>query len=224
MKPIVILLPCLNEENTISTTIYEIKKLVKNSIIIVLDDASTDSSISKLNKADRIILVQKRVCLSELVRIGFKESKKYNPEFVVHFDSDGQHNPSDINKLLKILKMKNADMIIGSRFLNNNPKMSILKKWGNKFFTNLINHITGLKLTDAQSGLRIMRFDLINKIKLISNYTYTHEEILLTMKLKGKIIEAPIKIIKRKFSGSRVVRNPFKYFFYALWDIIKIWR
>lgn len=219
MKLSVVILPCLNEQKTISSIISQIKKYLDNVIILVIDDASTDDSIKKLNGANKVILLKERVSLANLIKIGLKHSKKYNPNYVIHIDSDGQHNPKYLPKLIKKLEQKNADMVIGARSLN---KIPIIKRFGNMFFTGIVHLLTGYNLSDAQSGLRVIKFDLAKKFDLISNYTYTHEEIIIAKKFNKKVIEMPIKVNKRKHQKSRVAKNPIKYGLLALWDIMRV--
>jgi glycosyltransferase involved in cell wall biosynthesis len=219
MKLAVVILPCLNEENTVKNTIKQIKKHLKNVIIIVVDDASTDNSIKKLQGANKVILLKQRISLANLIKIGLEHAKHYYPDYIIHIDSDGQHNPKYLPKMIETLNQKNADMIIGTRSLNQIP---LLKRFGNIFFTGLIHLITGYELNDTQSGLRVMKYNFAEKLNLSSNFTYTHEEIIVAKKLNKKIIEMPIIVNKRQYQKSRIARNPIKYGLLALIDIVRV--
>jgi hypothetical protein len=222
IKKAVVILPCLNEEKTVNIVIKKLREVEKKSkikfIIIAINDASTDSTKNKINNADIKIHLEKKVCLSEIMRIGLKKTKEIKPDIVIHIDADLQHNPDDVIKLLKKIDEKTG-IVIGTRF-NNSNHFKIEKTISNHFFTSIINIITGLNLNDTQSGFRILNYDFIKKINLISSYTYTHEEIMLAKKLGYKIKEVPIKVNKRKYGNSRL--NYIKYLIISLYDIIRI--
>ena len=202
-----VILPCLNEGNTVKNIIKEIKLVSKQLnielFIIAINDASTDNSATKLKDADKIIEIKKRISLANVIKLGLQESKKINPDFIIHIDADGQHNPKYIPDLIKPILDKKADFVIGSRYLNNTNNKN-LKYYANKIFTRFVNLITKLNLTDSQSGFRALSKKVFKNMNLISNYTYTHEEILFAKKNKLKILEIPIKVKPRKFGKSKI--------------------
>ncbi|MEK6916201.1 MAG: glycosyltransferase family 2 protein [Nanoarchaeota archaeon] len=221
----VVIIPCLNEEKTVGKVIANVRKVFKRlkieSIIISIDDASSDDSIKQMQGSNEIVNLKNKVKLAEVIRIGLKHAARYNPDIIVHIDADGQHNPEDLIKLVKPILRDKADFVIGSRFLKKN-NMNIERKIGNVFFTSIVNLITGLKLTDTQSGFRVINYDCIKRIKLTSKYTYTQEEIIRTSNFGYRIKEVPINLRKRKYGKSKVITSPIKYGVLVLLDIVKI--
>jgi glycosyltransferase involved in cell wall biosynthesis len=227
IKKAVIILPCLDEENTVGEVIEKLRRISKKSkvkfIIIAVDDASIDITLKILERrADKIISLKKRKSLAEVIRIGLRTSLKYNPDVIVHIDADGQYDPAELPKLFDPIKKDDADFVIGNRDIWKLKHMPFLKKIGNSFFTKLVSIIIKEKLTDAQSGFRVIRGDAAKNIKLVSNYTYTQEEIIRGKKLGYRIKEIPIKFKERAYGRSRLIRSPFEYGIYVLFDIIKI--
>jgi glycosyltransferase involved in cell wall biosynthesis len=218
---VVVILPCLNEEKSVGKIIKEIKKHNKNIVIIAINDASTDKTLKKIYLADKVINLKKRISLSHVIRIGLSNSLKEKADIIVHIDGDGQHDPSQLNRLLQPILRNKADIVIGSRFMSGN-KMPFFLNIGNKYFTAIVNFITGLQLTDAQSGFRAIRSSVIRKIKIKSNYTYTQEEIIKASKLGFKIKEVSVFVKDRSYGKSKVTNNLLKYFILTHIDILRI--
>jgi glycosyltransferase involved in cell wall biosynthesis len=217
---VVVILPCLDEEKSVGKIIKEIKKCNKRVFIIAINDASTDNTSKQLKFADKVISLKKRISLSHVIRIGLANSLKEKADIIVHIDGDGQHDPRQLNRLLQPIIRNKADLVIGSRFMSEN-KMPLFLNIGNKYFTAIVNFITGLKLTDSQSGFRAIRSSVIRKIKIKSNYTYTQEEIIKTSRLGFKIKEVSVFVKDRSYGKSKVTNNLLKYFILTHIDILR---
>ena len=101
--------------------------------------------------------------------------------------------------------------------------MPIIKKFGNKAFSKVVSNITGMRISDAQTGFRAFTKDVAEKIKIASNHTYTQEQIIRAAKNKFRIKEVPIYFAKRK-DESRLMSNPFGYAIRAWINLIRTYR
>ncbi len=226
MKAIVII-PCLNEEKTIKKVIDKLRKVSKNSKInfkiIGVDDASNDNTLTILKKnADVVVQLKKRVPLVEVIKTGLKEALKHKADLLIHIDADEQYNAYQVLKLIEPISKKEADFVIGVRNVWKHKHMPFYKKIGNSFFTKLVSFLLDYNLKDAQSGFRVMKYDIIKHINLISKHTYTQEELIQVIKKGYKIKQIPINFNERKYGDSRLIKNPFEYAFRVFFDIIKI--
>ena len=226
MKSVVIL-PCLNEEKTLEKVINELRKvgsrLKLELIIIGIDDASEDNSLHILNKnCEKVISFKKKVSLAEVIRSGLKEAIKFKPGIIIHIDTDNQYKPSELAKLIKPIKLKQANLVIGYRKVWQENHIPILKKIGNTFFTRLVSIIIKEKVHDAQSGFRVLDYEFANNLKLTSKHTYTQEEIIRAKQLGYKIKQIPISFKDRKHGESRLINNIFNYGFNVVIDLIRI--
>jgi len=146
-------LPAYNEEKNIASVITKLKKITDS--IIVCDDGSSDmtSEISK-NLGAVVISHKKNMGYGAALRTIFQKSVELDSDILVTFDADGQHRVEDINKILQPLENNEADVVIGSRFLDNESKIPNYRKIGIKVITKVTNASLKKKLTDSQSGFR----------------------------------------------------------------------
>ena len=154
MSKIAIGLPAFNEEKNIASIITQLKK--KYTLIIVCDDGSSDLT-SEIAKEMGAIVVRHNTNLGygAAIRSLFLKANELNCDILVTFDSDGQHKISDIENVIKPIQNKEANIVIGSRFLGNvEGNLPTYRKLGIKAITNLVNSNTGNKITDSQSGFR----------------------------------------------------------------------
>ena len=208
MKKIAIVIPAFNEEKTIPQILRDIKTNFKTAEVIVVDDASRDKTF-RFCKDVRTIRHKKTLGVGVSVKEGIELALRFNPEAIVIIDADGEYGVGDISSLLEALET--SDLVLGSRFLRKRPHMKLLNKLGNIFFTAITSILIGQKLTDAQTGLRVLRGGAARKIELSGGYTYTQEMIILASKKGLKIKEVPIRFTLRRHGKSKVAKNVFLY-------------
>ncbi len=222
-----VILPCLNEEKTVERVIKDLRREGKKAgldlVIIGVDDASTDNSLAILRKnCDKVICFKEKKPLAEVIRKGIKASLKFNPGIIIHVDSDGQYPINELEKIVTPIKTKQADLVLGYRKIWKISHMPMLKKIGNSFFSFIVSIIIVEKIRDAQTGFRALSREFAENLKLISNYTYTQEEIIRAKKLNYKIRQAAISFKVRRHGKSRLISNVFYYGIRSLIDIIRV--
>ncbi len=193
---IAIVVPIYNEEHIVKEFFTNLKKTRPNDTIIAVDDASTDASSKILNDLSGIYLLTHELNLGQgaALQTGIVFARTLNLKYAVTIDSDGQHNPNEIELFEKTIKKYNCDIVLGSRFLGNTINMSKTKRILLKlsiFFTMLT---TGIKLTDSHNGFRII--DISNQnfnitqnrmshaseiIEMIQKYNLTYKEVPCTV-------------------------------------------
>jgi glycosyltransferase involved in cell wall biosynthesis len=177
-----------------------------NYHIIVIDDGSTDGT-DKLAGAFPVILVRHEINLGQgaALETGMEAAKLLNADFVVHFDADGQHDPSDIAHLLTPLQKGEADIVFGSRFLEKRPSgMSLSKKIVLQTGRWINYLITGILLTDAHNGLRALNKKALYNIHLRQPGMAHASEILYEVKRKSlRYLELPVHIRYTAYSKTK---------------------
>lgn len=150
---ILVCIPARNEERTIASVIINAKHHADK--VVVCDDGSSDMTgeIAKALGAEVIRNPSARGYGAALALL-FERAAQIGPEVMVTLDADGQHNPSDIPRLAKPILDQQADVVIGSRFLSQNRAARAYRKIGIKAITRITANLSGLQLTDAQSGFR----------------------------------------------------------------------
>ena len=224
---IIVTIPAYNEEKTIESMIRGIKKVMgafryKYSILVI-DDGSSDDTAKAAKKAGAIVYSHpKNYGLAETFRTEMSYAVELKPDVIVHIDADSQYLPKEIPKLVEEIK-KGYDLVLGSRFMGKIEEMPLTKRLGNMTFSRIVSQITGLKISDAQTGFRAFTRELAQKLVIISGHTYTQEQIIRAVKNKFRIKEVPIYFAKRK-DKSRLISNPYSYALKAWISIIRIYR
>lgn len=193
----VAILPAYNQEKNIAGLIEEVGKYVNK--IVVISDGSTDRTAEIAAKSGAIVPNHsfKRGKGSAIIR-GIEISKSLNLDMILLMDSDGQHNPEEIPRLLKLIINNEADMVIGSRFLGI-LRTSKINKVGNHLL-NLLHFLLTFKwVTDAESGYRAFRAEKLYDLKLTAQrYEIESDTLLEAIEKKLRIKEIPISIVKEE--------------------------
>jgi glycosyltransferase involved in cell wall biosynthesis len=192
-------LPAFNEGKNIASIIAQLKK--KYALIIVCDDGSSDfTSVIAEEMGAIVIKHKKNLGYGAAIRSLFLKAQELDCDILVTFDSDGQHKISDIESVIQPIENKQANIVIGSRFLGNiEGNIPSYRKLGIKAITNLVNSNTGNKITDSQSGFRGYDKKTLEKIIPSESGMGVSTEILIkSNKYKLKITEVPITILYKK--------------------------
>ncbi len=209
MKTIAII-PALNEEETIGRVIESVKRHVNN--VIVIDDGSTDGTAKTARKAGaRVYSHPVNKGLGPTILDGYREALKKGAEIVLQIDADGQYLARDIPRLINPILRNEADMVLGSRFSGTIEEMPFVKRTGNRFFSKITSVLSGMRITDAQTGFRAIRSELLENIIPTGKYTYTQEMIIRASKENFRIKEVPIYFARRKSGESRLISNVLSY-------------
>ena len=201
-----VIIPVFNEELTISTVIDRLKSVLKKEDfrweIIVVDDFSTDRSLSlSLNKGVKVLSLKKHVGKGCALRVGFSKSLG---TLVTTIDSDGSHRPEEMPLLLTPILENKADLVIGSRYLmKTSTKVKRFNVLGVQLFNHLIHFLVKSKVSDSQSGYRIMKAEILQNMSLKSGgYEIESEMLVKTAKMGYKIKEVPICFEQRTYGKS----------------------
>ena len=209
MSKIAIGLPAFNEEKNIASIITQLKK--KYKLIIVCDDGSSDLTAAISEEMGAVVVKHKKnLGYGGAIRSLFLKAKELDCDILVTFDSDGQHKISDIENVIKPIQNKEANIVIGSRFLGNvEGTLPTYRKLGIKAITNLVNSNTGNKITDSQSGFRGYDKTTLEKIIPSDFGMGVSTEILIKAnKHNFKIIEVPITILyQEKISSQQTLSH-----------------
>ena len=205
----VIGIPAFNEEENIAKIITKLKRLSYS--IIVCNDGSSDMTGEIAEEMGVIVINHpKNLGYGSAIRSIFTKASELNFDILVTFDSDGQHKTSDIKSVLKPIINQQADIVIGSRFSNDDSnEVPTYRKIGIKAITRLANISLENPITDSQSGFRSYNKKAIEEITPSENGMGISNEILIkASKLKMKIIEVPIEVL---YEGDTSTHNPISH-------------
>ena len=229
INKISVLIPCYNEENTISQVIIKVEKSLLNLNIdyeiIVVDDYSNDDSSKKLSELEN----QKKIKLfthsqnfgkGAAIATGLKN---ISGEIILIQDADLEYDPDDYKKLILPFYEANADVVYGSRFLGGGKYVRIHFFWhyiANKILTLLCNMIANLNLTDMETGYKLFRYEKIKDLKIKEKSFGFEPEITIKLaKKKSKFFEVPISYNGRSYKEGKKIG--LKDAFVAVYCIFK---
>ena len=218
-----VVIPVFNEELTIGDIIARTRSTLEKFglpyEVLVIDDGSADRSAEISQASEAHVLREAHQGKGHALRLGFERAKG---NVIVTLDSDGSHQPEEIPMVLQCMKENRVDFVIGSRFFNNqinNTKIPKVNRIGNRMFNNLIRFLTGMKVSDSQSGFRAIRSSIMRRMELSSQGYEVESEILVkALKMGAKVMEIPISFEQRTVGASRL--DPLKDGTRILYSII----
>ncbi len=205
---LVIGLPAYNEEENIASIITKLQKI--SNRIIVCNDGSSDMTGEIAEKMGAVVINHpKNLGYGGAIKSIFLKAREMSPDVLVTFDADGQHRIEDIEKIIEPISNGDADIVIGSRFLNKNDNVPSYRKLGISAITKMTNIATKQKITDSQSGFRAYNKKSLDELNLSERGMGISTEILIKADKKElKIVEVPIKIL---YEGKTSTHNSVEH-------------
>ena len=201
-------IPAYNEEKNIAKIIVQLKKVADQ--ILVCDDGSTDSTSEIAESLGAIVIKHpKNLGYGSAIRSIFLKSREINAEILVTIDADGQHKIEDVKKVIKPIVDGQADISIGSRFLEEGDNAPKYRKLGINIITKVTNSSLSEKITDAQSGFRAYNNKVLQSLTPSDSGMGISTEILIKSSNLGlKIAEVPTEI---QYEGETSSQNPVSH-------------
>jgi dolichol-phosphate hexosyltransferase len=204
-----LIIPAYNEEKSIARILADVHEVMQSFStpyeILVINDGSTDNTeFAVLNSKVKTKFFSNESNMGKgyCIRRGVESARG---EIIITIDSDGEHNPREIPRLLTPL-LEGTDIVAGSRFLSTSKNVtSRLNMVGNSFFNIAIMLLTGRRVTDSQTGFRAMKKTIFKKLNLQS-YGYEIEtEITVKSLMNGFTFkEVPVTVQRRRYDVSKI--------------------
>ena len=211
-----VIIPAYNENTIIRQVIQEL--LPYKYKVVVVDDGSIKPLSRLLNKMP-VYYIRHKVNLGQgaALQTGIEFALSKQAKYIVTFDSDGQHQASDIEKLLQPILQEKMDIVSGSRFMEGSSHNMATKRKLLLQIARYVNFIfTGLLLTDAHNGLRALTREAAQKIKITENGMAHATELLRQIKKRNlRYCEVPVTIHYTEYSKKKgqTLASSFRIFF-----------
>ena len=201
MKKLIII-PAYNEDTSIVNTVKDIIENANGYDYIIINDCSSDSTLNLCcNNRFCVINLPINLGIGGAVQTGYKYAYLNNYDYVVQIDGDGQHNPKYLDAMFKTMIEEDADMVIGSRFINKIGFQSTkLRRIGIRYFSTMIYLLTGYFITDPTSGFRMVNKRLIEIFAKDYPRDYPEPESIV-FALKNKFVVKEVPVIMRSRQG-----------------------
>ena len=224
VKPFVVVgVPAFNEEKTIARVVLEALKHAGR--VVVCDDGSTDltGDIAERLGAD-VVRHERNLGYGAAVQSLFRRARELGADVLVTLDADGQHFPSEIPNVVGPVVDGVADVVIGSRFLDERlaEVMPWYRRVGVKFITQLVNNGAKHGVRDAQSGFRAYNRKSLEVLTVSENGMGVSAEILINAKKQGlRVCEVSSSCNYGK-DGATSTHNPVRHGVDVLMSIVKL--
>lgn len=202
MKKLVII-PAYNEAGNIEKTIRDIMEHAKEFDYVIINDCSTDNTLDICRQNEfHVVNLPVNLGIGGGVQTGYLYAFRNGYDIAVQIDGDGQHNASYLNEMAEKLEQENLDMLIGSRYITKEGfQSSELRRVGIRYFTSLIKLVTGKKITDPTSGMRMVNRRTLAMFAKEYPKDYPEPESVTTLLKRGmKVEEIPV-IMNERGSG-----------------------
>ncbi len=209
---LVAVIPAYNEARFIGSVVLSTRAYVDT--VIVVDDGSQDATASIARAAGALVIQHdanrgKGVALNT----GFMKARELAPRAVITLDGDWQHMPEDIGRVAAPVLRGEADIVIGSRYLDQTSEVPAQRAIGHWGFTSLTNLVSGVRVSDSQSGYRAFSPAALRALVFSSNsFSVESEMQFLAREHHLRLVEVPITI--------RYVDKPKRSLFTHGWTVL----
>lgn len=223
MKPaagpqqVLILIPAFNEVAAIAGVIWEVRAVMKDTPILVVDDASTDGTARRAKSAGADVLrLPYHLGLGGGLQAGYKLAYELGYEYVIRVDGDGQHDPKYIPALLDALRETGCHMVIGSRFQDASAGYtSAIRGMGIWFFRLVLRPILGKPVRDPTSGFVGVNRQALEVFTGSFPLEYPEIEALVVLQRKRfQFQEVPCRMRPRKTGRSTITALKSLYYIF----------
>jgi hypothetical protein len=151
---LLIIVPAFNEQASVGEVIREVREVLPGVPLLVIDDCSEDATAQVAREAGaKLLSLPHHLGLGGAVQAGYKLAYELGYQYVIRIDGDGQHDPRDIPRLYDTLRNSGCQMVIGSRFVENDAHhTTFMRKAGVRFFRAVLRPILGKPVRDPTSG------------------------------------------------------------------------
>ncbi len=206
MKRLVII-PAYDEAGNIIRTVEDIRVNAPSFDYVIINDCSGDDTMALCEKMGyNVINLPIRSGIGAAVQAGYMYAKRYGYDCAIQIDGDGQHDATFLSEMADELAKGKAQMVIGSRFIEKQGYQSSLpRRIGISWFRFWIKILTGARITDPTSGMRMVGRDVINFFAEEYPKDYPEPETAVTLlRLGYSIAEIPVRMNERKSGESSI--------------------
>ena len=203
MSKVLLIIPAYNEEESLRSLIEEIKTVCPYVDYLVVNDCSSDDTERLLEELGaNYITLPCNMGIGGAVQSGYRYAAQNGYDIAIQIDGDGQHDVRFVKDMVKLIEDKQADVVIGSRFIDKESfQSSQARRIGIRILSVLIRLMCGAKVKDVTSGFRAVNRRFIELFA--ENYPddYPEPEVIVTAKLYGAVIKELPVVMRERTTG-----------------------
>jgi len=191
----VALVPALDAADTIAEVVARTREVLPD--VVVVDDGSSDATAQVAARAGATVLrLPENRGKGRALRLGFEHALREGFDAVVTLDADGQHDPRQIEALLRRWHETEAGLVIGERTYGEQD-MIPLRRFGNRFSRRAVSFFAGAAVPDPQSGFRLYDRRLLEGLRFRGDrYEMESEVIVRAARARFRIESVPITLLR----------------------------
>ena len=216
---ILVIIPCFNEQEAISLVIDEVNRLRITSGLhveaLVVNDCSTDATLAVIQQLDcQYLDLPVNLGIGGAMQAGYKFAYRNGYDIAVQLDGDGQHPADELPKLIRPLLANQADVVIGSRFLNKTGfQSSAVRRIGIQYFRWLNQLLVGQVIHDSTSGFRAFNRRTLAVVNAYYPDEYPEPEAIVQFGLSRlRMLEVPVQMRERQGGVSSINNSRAIYY------------
>ena len=201
-----VVIPAYNEADNLPSVLSEMPAEVgglRVQPIVIADGCTDQTEAAARNMGATVIRRDLRRGSGAAVRLGYKAAIEGGARIIVTLDADGQHDPGEMELLVKPILSEDVDMVQGSRILGEFEVESKARKHGVRVFAWLLTLLGSSRITDPSTGYRAMTASALKRLDLRQDQFYVSELILDASRKGMKVVEVPITIRARASGTSK---------------------
>lgn len=193
-KHVAVLIPAYNEERFIGSVVLKAKRYADT--VVVVDDGSTDETALIASTAGAHVLSHPNNCgKAAALNTGFRYARDLDLDVLITLDGDGQHTAEEMMQVAAPILNRQADLVIGSRYLNQVCDIPRHRAWGHLLINFLTGTLSNLFISDSQSGYRAFSRRAIDELYFHSSGFLVESEMqFLAQKKLLRTVEAPVTV------------------------------
>jgi glycosyltransferase involved in cell wall biosynthesis len=210
-----VIIPAFNEQAAIGNVISELRQVLPDTPVLVIDDCSADGTkFTAMAAGADVLPLPHHLGLGGCVQAGYKLAFELGYNYVVRIDGDGQHDPRDIPRIIETLRSSGYQMVIGSRFYNQNgAHSSMVRAIGISLFRLVLRPILGKPVRDPTSGFVGVNRQALEVFTKSFPLEYPEIETLVVLQRKRfQFQEVPCKMRRRMAGRSSITAVKSLYY------------
>jgi glycosyltransferase involved in cell wall biosynthesis len=201
-----VIVPVFNERGSVSKVVRRLRLALPEFDVLVIDDGSTDDTLRRVPAGVTVVSLPFNLGIGGAMQTGYKYAALHGYDVAVQVDGDGQHRPSEVRRLVACVMAGDADLAVGSRFLEPaRYRQTLARRVGAYLLGLLIQLITGLRVTDCTSGFRAANRRVIRAFAHWYPEDYPEPEVILLLHRAGYSIgELSVRMRHRRSGQSSI--------------------
>jgi glycosyltransferase involved in cell wall biosynthesis len=221
----VAIVPALNEEHTIARVIDEVRAFDPGLDVVVVDDGSGDRTADvAAAQGARVLRLPFNLGIGGAVQTGFRFAYEHDYDIAVRVDGDGQHDPSQLGRVLEPVLRGDADIVVGSRFADEEGvgyQSSRSRRIGIRILAGVVSRIVGQRVTDTTSGFQALNREGI--ALFARDYPHDYPEVEATvMVFKHRLRLTEVPVTMRERGGGRSSITALRSIYYMVKVLLAI--